>query len=671
LWGFAVTDRSTSIASQLPRALFGALGLALSCGASAGSFVYDGRLDDGGRPAQGQYDILLTPWSQADKGQTLSAPIRFHAVAVNNGQFRIEFEAPLGGSEQAWLEVAVRDAGASGAFNSIPGRVKAQNLIGQCWSVTGDSGSNPLSNFLGTIDAQPLVLRTNNVQSLRIEPSAILFAGSPNTANVVAGSSANSIDLEVRGATIAGGGSPAGDSDPDVDGEGPNSVSDHYGTVGGGYANHVSGPYGTVSGGRGSLAQGTGSVIGGGEGNSTSGSHSVIGGGQNNLTAGGFHGTIGGGLNNTVSGASTTIGGGEDNDAISDDATVSGGRQNLANAPQSTIAGGQANQATGSRSTVSGGNSNRAGAAGATVAGGQSNTASGLQSMASGGFQNCAGGENSWAGGNLAKVRPGSASGAAGTGCVGVPLSGDANGDEGTFVWADTTATYFTSAGPNQFLARASGGVGFNTPSIPSHADLVVAQRGTAIANVDLLLRTSGRNDAINIAMSPDVGGAALFVAQYNGTTFTNRLVLEGDGDLVVSAGAFKPGGGSWAASSDARLKSDVEPMHGVLERLLSLRGVTFRYTDPDPAKRPAGTHDGLIAQEVAKVFPSWVQTDSEGYLTVGPQGFEALAVEALRELRAEKDVEIKALAQENAELRARLERIEQALGASLLRDER
>jgi hypothetical protein len=65
------------------------------------------------------------------------------------------------------------------------------------------------------------------------------------------------------------------------------------------------------------------------------------------------------------------------------------------------------------------------------------------------------------------------------------------------------------------------------------------------------------------------------------------------------------------------------------------------------------------------------VQTDSEGFFTVGSQGFEALTVEALRELRAEKDVEIKALAQENAELRARLERIEHALGASLLRGER
>jgi hypothetical protein len=567
-----VTNRSIRIAPRLPRALLGALALALACGASAGTFVYDGRLDDGGRPAQGQYDILLTPWSQADKGQTLSAPIRFHAVAVNNGQFRIEFEAPLDASDQAWLEVAVRDAGASGAFNAIPGRVKAQNLIGQCWSVTGDSGSNPLSNFIGTLDAQPFVVRTQNVQSLRIVPSAFQLNAMPITASVVAGSQGNFVG-NMRGATIAGGGATSG-GDPDFTSEAPNNVASHYSTVGGGHANTAGDPTGNPT-------------------------------------------------------AIERAG-----------ATVAGGLHNIAAGATSTVSGGNGNLAFGSNSTVSGGSAN------------------------------CAGGNGSWAGGTGARVRPGSALGQFGA-CSSAPVSNDGNGDEGTFVWSDAQGPLMNSSGANQFLVRAGGGVGINTTSMPAHADVVVAQRGTAIANVDLLMRTSGRADGINIAMSPDIGGAALFIAQYNGSTFTNRLTLAGNGDLAVSAAAVKPGGGSWSASSDARLKSDVEPMHGVLERLLSLRGVTFRYTDPDPAKRPAGTHDGLIAQEVAKVFPSWVQTDSEGFLTVGSQGFEALAVEALRELRAEKDVEIKALAQENAELRARLERIEQALGASLLRGER
>jgi hypothetical protein len=91
----------------------------------------------------------------------------------------------------------------------------------------------------------------------------------------------------------------------------------------------------------------------------------------------------------------------------------------------------------------------------------------------------------------------------------------------------------------------------------------------------------------------------------------------------------------------------------------MELRGVTFRYTDPDEAGRPAGIHNGLIAQEVQQAFPQWVGTDSDGNLTVGSQGFEAIVVEALRDLRTEKDVEIEALALENAQLRERLAAIE------------
>jgi regulator of replication initiation timing len=63
------------------------------------------------------------------------------------------------------------------------------------------------------------------------------------------------------------------------------------------------------------------------------------------------------------------------------------------------------------------------------------------------------------------------------------------------------------------------------------------------------------------------------------------------------------------------------------------------------------------------------VNQGADGFLTVGSKGFEALTVEALRELRAEQDVRIEALQEgnealhrENDALRARLERIEARL---------
>ena len=42
-----------------------------------------------------------------------------------------------------------------------------------------------------------------------------------------------------------------------------------------------------------------------------------------------------------------------------------------------------------------------------------------------------------------------------------------------------------------------------------------------------------------------------------------------------------------------------------------------------------------MIAQEVETVLPDWVSTTPEGYKLLAIRGFEALTVEAFRELQA------------------------------------
>ncbi|MFN7550246.1 MAG: hypothetical protein ACK5SH_01490, partial [Pseudomonadota bacterium] len=181
---------------------------AASAPAAAATFVYEGRLDDGGAPANGRYDLRLSPFADAKSGAALAAPIVFEDVPVVDGRFRIDFDLPLASAGAAWIEVGVRDGSAVGAFSTIPGRSEAAAVkaIGACWSSTGDSATNPAVNFLGTTDAQPLVLRVQNQQVVRYEPSAFLFGGQPATANVIAGAASNIIFAGVRGAVIAGGG---------------------------------------------------------------------------------------------------------------------------------------------------------------------------------------------------------------------------------------------------------------------------------------------------------------------------------------------------------------------------------------------------------------------------------------------------------------------------------
>lgn len=330
------------------------------------------------------------------------------------------------------------------------------------WLASGNAGLNATLNYLGTSDATPLNLRSNNVQIGRIESLALPGPAGGATANVQFGNPENLIAVGVRGATISGGGARSGDSEPDLTLEGPNRVRGHYGTVGGGYSNTVGAPGSTP-------LDAAFATIAGGRGNSASEIDSFIGGGSNNF-ASGQNAVVGGGFGNSASLSSSVVGGGD------------------------------------------------------------RNTASGAAATVGGGFFNCAGGHFSWAGGSNAKVRPGSASGAPGVGCNGVASSGDADGDQGSFVWADVGGP-FVSSGANQFLVRASGGFGFNTNDPLTNFDIV----GQRIGHV-ALIRNEGNT-------SPDGLAVRLNVA-VNPTTANNFLTFQrADGSSVGSVEGNGAGG--------------------------------------------------------------------------------------------------------------------------------
>jgi len=251
-----------------------------------------------------------------------------------------------------------------------------------------------------------------------------------------------------------------------------------------------------------------------------------------------------------------------------------------------------------------------------TVAGGWNNQAGdGLGTANDAVGATVSGGWNNQAGGEFATVGGGTDNLAAGIGAT-VPGGGNnvAEGrfsfaagyyaraiHEGSFVWADPSGEPFVSTGPAQFLIRAPGGVGIGTDDPAGHL-------------------------------------------------------------LAVAGSAAKPGGGSWSVYSDERLKKNIKPLSGALDRLLKLRGVTFEYKDPDAPIALPGVQTGLIAQEVEKVFPEWVAEDANGYKYVTVHGLEALLVEALRELRDQRDTDVDALRSEAEQLRQRLAQVERAV---------
>jgi len=79
---------------------------------------------------------------------------------------------------------------------------------------------------------------------------------------------------------------------------------------------------------------------------------------------------------------------------------------------------------------------------------------------------------------------------------------------------------------------------------------------------------------------------------------------------FFASAGdAAKPGGGSWASSSDARVKTVIGDYARGLADVVQLHVVDFQYNGRADTPTDGRTYTGLIAQEAIEVMPEMVHT--------------------------------------------------------------
>jgi hypothetical protein len=70
------------------------------------------------------------------------------------------------------------------------------------WTLTGNTGTNPSTNFLGTTDAQPLVFKTNNAEAMRVDESGNLGLG---TIGPIAKLESNSTGISLLGTSTTRG----------------------------------------------------------------------------------------------------------------------------------------------------------------------------------------------------------------------------------------------------------------------------------------------------------------------------------------------------------------------------------------------------------------------------------------------------------------------------------
>lgn len=200
-------------------------------------------------------------------------------------------------------------------------------------------------------------------------------------------------------------------------------------------------------------------------------------------------------------------------------------------------------------------------------------------------------------------------SGGLGSWQVGTNNAGNGTSSNQFYIYDANTAQYaFT-------VQRGTGRVGIgNDPGWAMYANTPVAKLEVADPSTGNIMMFRARNDAAtgtqlglgsveyfhDQSSTTDVAGGSYFAINLGGSAaFT--LQVGGAGT------AGKPGGGSWAVSSDARLKEDVNPFKEGLSTIRNINPVYYKYNGK--ANLPKNYYVGVIAQELQTVAPYMVGT--------------------------------------------------------------
>jgi len=549
------------------------------------------------------------------------------------------------------------------AFGATIGGGGATNFAGNSYSntVTANFGTigggygNAVAGLGATVGGGYLNTASNQysavsagVGNLASSNYAYVGGGQQNTANglaaTVAGGQGNLASS--TNAMVGGGNYNLATAWATVGGGQSNSASGIFATVAGGYVNSASAPAATIAGGNVNTASGVSSTVGGGYGNSAHGQNATVAGGQSNdavdeasvgggslNSADGLYATVAGGQQNSAS-ANAVVAGGNNNDAYGSGSAVGGGGNNAANGADSAIGGGTGNYTDYNAlvAVVAGGNNNKAYGPRSTVGGGDGNIAQGDSATVPGGFGNLALGNGSFAAGGFTKAA-----------------------HDSSFVWSDGSYVggtgYFETTAPRQFLIWASGGVGINLNN-PTGDALSIGGTLRLNNNKIYFRGAPDQNHGVGYVgqgtsfggASPDgpvlfgFGGGALGTEQ-NGT---EHVALQWTTTSVTVNGTFNN-------NSDRHSKENFAPVSAaqVLEKVSRLPVSEWSYK-ADAATR----HIGPMAQDFYSAFN--VGTDDKHIAPIDEGGVALAAIKGLNEK----------LEAENAELKARLEKLEQLMAA-------
>lgn len=186
--------------------------------------------------------------------------------------------------------------------------------------------------------------------------------------------------------------------------------------------------------------------------------------------------------------------------------------------------------------------------------------------------------------------------------------------------------TSSTSDGDSALKVTSNNG---STVLAQLDADGELGFGGGPAANFRMIVKGQGATSGTSCFRAENSSGTGIFQGRNDGNFFTNSGSVDG-------------------SLSDARLKTNIQPITNALSTLCALNPVQFDWKVPEAHVNP--TQAGFIAQEVQQVREDWVQLGnlSEAEKNYIPEGdtplttkfadMQAYLIKAIQELKVEND---------------------------------
>ena len=152
------------------------------------AFTYQGRLTEGNAPANGPHDFRFRLYAVEKDGNPVGNPVELADVPVDDGLVTVQLDfGNVFDGTAFWLEVSVRPSSSIGNYTVLSPR---QPLTAtpyalhsfRVWKLDGNADAD-IDSFLGTTEARPLIVKTNNAEALRVDSKGNVGVGTESPAS--------------------------------------------------------------------------------------------------------------------------------------------------------------------------------------------------------------------------------------------------------------------------------------------------------------------------------------------------------------------------------------------------------------------------------------------------------------------------------------------------------